>query len=596
MLQFFRNFFGNKIGVIITLTFVAILGVGFALGSVSGTSFGGFGGGGRIATVGDEKISETDLDNQFRSILSRLRQRNPALSVKEFLAKDGLNEVLLYAMDGRAVTQWGEKHGIYIGDRLIDSEIGKEFPNLQAPDGKVDPALYRAMLAGQGNTDKAFRTEQSQILMARLLTAANSIGLKVPHKVASHYVAVITEHRRGAIVQLPPAAFAPAAAPTDAEITSWYNAHKGDYTLPERRTIRYVTFTDAAVKSAAAPSDAEVAARYNENKAKYAAADKRTIAQLVVPSEAAGKDILAAVSAGKTLEAAAQAKGYSVAPLGSVTKEAYVLQSSPEVADAVFSAGGKIVGPLKAPLGWVIVRIDARATTPGKTLEQAKPELVKELSDEKRKIEIAGYGEKIEGEIDNGATIGDLAKELNLTVTETPPLTANGMVYGQIGATAPAELARAVPAAFQMDGAGQPQLAEVEAGKTFIIYDVGNIAPAAPPPLTAIRAQVAEDARVAKGEAAAKAAADKIKAQVEKGVPIDVAVASLGVAVPPVDHVDMDRQVLQKQGKNASRPLHAVRHGQRQGSPDAGRPQPRLVCRDGQRSHPRQGRREKPGI
>ncbi|MFM5948808.1 MAG: SurA N-terminal domain-containing protein, partial [Novosphingobium sp.] len=206
MLQFFRNFFGNKIGVIVTLTFVAILGIGFALGSVSGTTFGGFGGGSRIATVGNEKISETDLDSQFRSIIARLRQRDPALSVKDFLAQDGLNEVLIYTMDGRAVMQWGAKHGIYVGDRLIDSEIGKQFPNLQTPDGKVDLALYRAMLGNLGTTDKAFRTEQGQILMARLLTAANSIGLKMPRKFTAHYVAVVTEHRRGAIVQLPPAA------------------------------------------------------------------------------------------------------------------------------------------------------------------------------------------------------------------------------------------------------------------------------------------------------------------------------------------------------------------------------------------------------
>ncbi|MFM5916915.1 MAG: hypothetical protein ACKOOL_05205 [Novosphingobium sp.] len=83
MLQFFRNFFGNKLGVFITLSFVAILGIAFALGSVSGTSFGGFGGGSRIATVGKEKISETDLDAQFTplwaacaSATRRFRSRN----------------------------------------------------------------------------------------------------------------------------------------------------------------------------------------------------------------------------------------------------------------------------------------------------------------------------------------------------------------------------------------------------------------------------------------------------------------------------------------------------------------------------------------
>ena len=555
MLTFFRSFFNSRFGVLITLAFVGLIGIAFALGDVAGTSFGGFSSGSKVASVGREKISATDLDTQFRGILARLRQRNPQLSIKEFLAQDGLNEVLTYAMDGKAVMQWGEKYGLYVGDRLVDSEIAKD-PNLQTPDGKVDNALYRQLLASQGTTDGVFRGEQTQVLMAKLLLTSNSLGLKSPRKVTSRYVAVLTEHRRGAIVTLPPAAFAPTTAPSDAEVTAWYNDHKADYILPERRTIRYLTFTDAAVKDAAAPNDAEIAARYNANKAKYAAADKRKLSQMVLPTEAAARQVLAEVAAGKTLEVAAQTKGLAVAQLGSLTRDAYAGQSSADAANAVFAApAAKVVGPFKGPLGWLLVRVDAREATPGKTLEQAKPELLKELTEEKRKIEIASFGEKIEEELDNGATLGDLAKELGLTVSETPPLTANGMIFGQDGIAAPAELARVVPAAFQMDGTGQPQLAEVEAGKTFAIYDVGTIAPAAPPLLATIRARVTEDARIAKGEAAAKAAAEKVQAQIQKGVPVDVAVASLGVALPPVDHVDMDREEVQKKGKNAARPL-----------------------------------------
>ena len=71
------------------------------------------------------------------------------------------------------------------------------------------------------------------------------------------------------------------------------------------------------------------------------------------------------------------------------------------------------------------------------------------------------------------------------------------------------------------------------------------------PEIQALRQLIEED----KGEAAAKAAAEKVQAQVQKGVPIDLAVASLGLALPPVDHVDMDRMEVQKKGKNASRPL-----------------------------------------
>ena len=555
MLLFFRGFFSSKLGVFVTLAFVGMIGIAFALGDVAGTSFGGFSSGSKIASVGNEKISATDLEAQFRGILNRLRQRNPQLSIKEFLAKDGLSEVLTYAMDGKAVMQWGEKYGLHVGDRLIDSEIAKD-PNIQSPDGKVDNALYRQMLAQQGITDSAFRAEQTQMLMGKLLLASNSFGIKAPRRITARYAAVLTEHRRGAIVTLPPAAFAPSTPPSDGEVTAWYNNHKADYMLPERRTVRYVSYTDAAVSAAAAPTDAEIAARYAENKAKYAAADKRKLSQMVLPSEAAAKQVIAEAAGGKTLEVSAQAKGLAVAPLGSLTKDGYALQSSADAATAVFAApNAKVLGPFKAPLGWIVVRVDARETTPGKTLDQAKPELLQELTDEKRKIAITDFGARFEQELDNGATLGDVAKELGVTVTETPALTANGAVFGQDGVTAAAVLQRVVPAAFQMDGTGQPQLAEVEAGKTFVIFDVGKIAPAAPPPLNEIRANVAEDARIAKGEAAAKAAAEKVQAQVQKGVPIDLAVASLGLALPPVDHDDMDRMEVQKKGKNASRPL-----------------------------------------
>ena len=558
MLLFFRSFFGSKLGVFITLAFVGIIGIAFALGDVAGTSFGGFSSGSKIASVGSEKISATDLETQFRNIMTRLRQRNPQLSIKEFLAQDGLSDVLVYAMDGKAVLQWGDKYGLYVGDRLIDSEIAKD-PNIQAPDGKVDNALYRQLLAQQGTTDSAYRTEQTQTLMAKLLLASNSFGLKTPRKVTGQYVAVLTEHRRGAIVTLPLAAFAPTSPPSDAEVTAWYNSHKAIYMLPERRSIRYMSYTDAAVKASAVPTDAEIAARYAENKAKYAASDKRKLSQMVLPNEAAAKQVTAEVASGKTLEAAAQAKGLAVAPLGTLTKDGYALQSSVDAANAVFAAPNtKVLGPFKAPLGWIVVRIDGRETTAGKTLEQAKPELVKELTDEKRKIAITDFGARIETELDNGATLGDMAKELGMSVSETPLLTANGAVFGQDGVAAPAVLQKVVPAAFQMDGTGQPQLAEVEAGKTFVIFDAGKIAAAAPPPLGEIRARVAEDARIAKGEAAAKAAAEKVQAQVQKGVPVDVAVASLGLALPPVDHVDMDRAEVQKKGKNASRPLQML--------------------------------------
>lgn len=559
MIQSFRNFFNSKYGVGASLGLLALIAIAFAGGDIANSGgFGAFGKGNRVATIGSEKITSDDLQKQVTIWVERLRKSNPGFTIKTFLAEDGLNKLLTFLIDAKATRLWGEAHGIYIGSRLIDHEIAKN-GRLLGPDGKVDQDLYNQFLAEQGMTDSQFRGEAVELLMARQLLGPQTIGLTVPKRVSMRYAGVLTEQRQGAIVTLPLSAFAPKQPLTDAEVQAYYDSRKADYALPERRTIRWATYSDSAIQNVPAPTDAEVAARYNTNKAQYAPTDKRKLTQVVLPTEAAARAVLAETAGGKKLEQVVAAKGLSVAPLGSLTKQAYVAQANQAAADAVFGAeAGKVVGPFKVPLGWAVVRIDARETTAGKTLEQARPEIVKTLSEEKRRNAIIEYSQRIEEEFDNGGSLGDVAKELGLEVVETPLLLADGSVFGQAGLKVAPQLAKVVPTAFQLDGPGNPQLAEVEAGKTFVIFDVGQLKAAAPPPLAEIRAQVAEDARIAKGEAAAKAAAEKVKAQVEKGVPVEVAVASLGIALPPVDRVDVNRQQVEAQGPAASMPLRLI--------------------------------------
>ncbi|MEQ1497159.1 MAG: peptidyl-prolyl cis-trans isomerase [Novosphingobium sp.] len=559
MISFIRSFFNSKLGVVLAMGFVVLIMFGFAAGDLAGNGgFGAFGKGNRVATIGRQSVSSDDLEKQVGIWLERLRKSNPGFTIKQFIAEDGINKLLSFLIDAKATRLWGESHGIYIGERLIDHEIAKN-GRLQGPDGKIDPDLYGQFLAEQGMTDAQFRGEAIELLMARQLLGPSTIGLTVPRKVSMRYAGALTEQRQGAIVTLPLAAFAPKGPLTDAEVQAYYNSHKGDYALPERRTIRWASYSDSAIQNVPAPTDAEVAARYNAGKALYAPTDKRKLTQVVLPTEAAARAVLAEATGGKKLEQVVAAKGLSVAALGSLTKEAFVAQANQSAADAVFAAeAGKTVGPFKVPLGWAIVRVDARETTAGKTLEQATPEITKLLADEKRRNAIIEYSQRIEEEFSNGGSLGDVAKELGLTVVETPLILADGSVFGQNGLNVAPQLAKVVPTVFQLDGPGNPQLAEVEAGKTFVVFDVGQAMPAAPPPLDQIRAQVAEDARIAKGEVAAKAAADKIKAQVESGVPIEVALASLGVTLPPVDRVDTNRQKVEEQGPAAAMPLRLL--------------------------------------
>ncbi len=547
MISFFRRFFNSKFGVPIVLAVVAIIGLSFALADVSGSStFGGVAGGDRVASVGSQRIGTGDLSRRVTSTVEAMRERNPELTVKSFLAEGGLEGVLTDLINRLTLRVWGQKNHFTPSDRLVDSEIDKN-PAFKGADGKFNPEIFRAIVGQRGLTEAQAREEIAQGISAQLLLSPADMAAAMPRDAVLRYASVLTERRTGSIGLLPSASFAPSALPTDKEVTDWYHSHRSDYMRPERRVIRYVSYSESAIGAIPAPTDAEIQARYTANSAEYAASEKRRITQLVLPTEAAAKAVLAEIKGGKSLDAVASGKGLAAASLGLLSQTQLSGQSSPAVAEATFAAAnGAIAGPVKSGLGWHLMRVDAIEGKPARTLADVRGEILKVLTEEKRRKALTDFSAEIEDEFDNGSALGDVAKKLGLTLKVTEPLLPNGNVYGKEGVSAPGELQPILATAFSMEGEGQPQVAEVDPGKTFMIFDVGTLTEAAPAPIAEVRSQVVEDIQLSKGAVAAKAAAKKIEELLKKGTEMAAAMATLGATLPPVDRVDMGREEMQQ--------------------------------------------------
>lgn len=545
MLQVFRKFFHSSVGVFAALGLIVMLAMAFAAGDVSNMiSSGSITGGDRVAKVDGTAIGTAQLTKQMQQAVEITRQQQPGVTMKSFLAEGGLDLVLDQIIDGEAQMAFGRKVGIVAGKRLVDSELAK-IPAFQGAGGKFDQNAYLQVLAQRQMNDADVRDSFARDLVSRQLLAPAQFGAALPQSAVVQYASLLKEHRAGSAAMLPSAAFAPKGLPTQAEVTAWYNNHKAAYTVPERRVIRYARFDESVIKQSSAPTDAEVAARFKANAAQYGASETRKVSQVIVISESMAKDIAAAVAKGESLEAAAKAKGLSVASLGAVSKADLTIKSSAAVAEAAYAAkAGAIAGPVKGALGWALVRVDAIDAKPARTLEQVKGEITAALTEEKRKQALAALTEKVNDDFGKGGALSDTAKELGLTMAETPLLTAKTPA----GMGLPAELASILPAAFGMDHEGQPQISELVAGKSFVIFDVTKIVPAAPAPLDQISAQVMADIQLEKGSVAARAAAMKLLAAGKKGGDLAAEVAKLGVALPPVQQMNLGREEIMSRG------------------------------------------------
>ena len=226
MLQFFREFFHSRYGVLITLTMLAVTALAFAAGDVASSGgFGGIAGGDRAAMIGKTRLGTAELAKRVSQAYDQERQRNPRLSIKGFLAEGGLEAVLTQVLDAISLVVFGQNHGIIAGKRLVDSDLAK-IPALQGPDGRFSESAYKQLLAQRQLTDAEVRGDITQGLVARQLLVPAEFGAMSPASVVNHYVGLMREKREGAIGFLPAQAFAPKAAPTDAELANFYGANR----------------------------------------------------------------------------------------------------------------------------------------------------------------------------------------------------------------------------------------------------------------------------------------------------------------------------------------------------------------------------------
>ncbi len=530
MLSFFRRALGSwavlgLLGLIMVAFIVTGVGTPSSMGALGGVGVSD------AVKVENRSIAVSDLNDRLKIELSQRRQQQPDVTMQQVLQEGTLDKLVSELTDLTALRAFGEKFGMVVSDRLADGEIAS-IPAFQGATGKFDDSRYRQLLSQRGLTETQFRSDIEQGIAVRHILVPLAASSGAPRDLAAPYASLLVERRAGSFVELRNTAFTKGPAPTDAELNAFYAANRASYIEPERRVIRYAVVDRSMVAKQSAPTDAEVAARYKQDAAKYATRQLLDITQVIVPTEAAAKALAAKVRAGASLAEAAKAAGADAVPSTGLEKGTYVGESSDAVANAVFAAAkGSIVGPLKSALGWYVVKIDNTKTIGGKTLAEAKPEIVAALTIQKTADGFATLLADIEDAVSDGQTFDDVVKARGLTIVTTPPLTASGISPDQAGFVAPDNFMAVLKDAFQAEPDDDPALVPLAEDKD-AFYDLDRVIAEAPKPLAAIKAQVTGDFIADRASKAARRMAEAILLKANKGAPLAVAAAGQGSARP----------------------------------------------------------------
>ena len=555
MISSIRSRINSKFGAIFALAFIGLIAIAFALGDVSGS--GNFGGlsGGNVARVGNKNITLSDLNESLENQLRAERQNNPTLDMTQFVDGGGLDATLTQLINRYAITVFGEKYGVAVSKRLVDSEIRK-IPGAMGLDGKFSADAFRAFAQQIGVSEKAIRNDLTQNLFAQQILPAAASGPAAPDGMILPYASLMLEQRAGQIASIPATAFLPTRPPSEAVLAKFYSDNAIKFTIPEKRAVSYAIFGRDIIAQRAKPSEADIAAYYKANAAQFAASQTRNISQVIVPTEAAAKSVVAQVAAGKSLSAVAGELGLSVATTASVTKDSLTNSTTAAVASAVFAAAqGSIATPARGKLGWTVIRVDAINNVAAKSLAAARADIEKELLKTRSETMLTEMTAEIEDAFADGATISDMAKQNGLTVNSSPKLLATGQDISNPAYKPIPEMAAMLPAAFQMETNGAAQLIELVPGEKFAMIAVANFEEAAPPPLNGVRSIVQQQWALSEGAKGARAAANALRKAVDAGQPLQTALAAAAIKGAQVERLSGTRADISREGQPVPPPL-----------------------------------------
>ena len=542
MLSIFRRGVTAKIMlVVLGIGLFAIVITGFGTG---GGGLGGIGAAGAdaVATVEGETITANDLRNQALQQVEQGAREIPGFDMAAFLRRGFLEEAADRMISLAAATAFAREQGLAVSREMVDTEIAN-IPAFQNLAGQFDQAAFEAVLARENITPDQLRREVEMRLIQRQLMEPATVSAVLPKSIASAYAAMLLETRTGTIGLVPAAAMGAGAEPTDAEVAAFYEQNKARYTIPERRVIRYAVFGRDNVAAAATASDAEIEAAYKQNAAAYAGKETRTLSQVVL-DEAAARAFVQKVNSGTSFAQAAQQAGFGPGDIAfpDQTREAYARTSNAAVADAVFGAArGALVGPVRGPVGWHVVRVEDVKVAPGRSLAQVRDELARQVEQQKAQAAIADLASRIEKAIGEGMSLEEVARQEKLAIQETAPVTAAGAAPGVAGWQMPADLGPSLEIAMETEPNTEPQIGETASPDRFVLFTVSRVIPAAARPLAEIRDQVKAELSARRAADRAKAVAASIVSKINAGTPAARAFAEAQVPLPAVQPVTMQR-------------------------------------------------------
>ena len=394
--------------ILMGLVMVGLVGFG-------ATNFGSSAG--SIGKVGDTEVDANryfrELNAEFRAIEAETGQRFTMEQARLF----GLDQQVLGRIIATvALENEAARLGFSVGDAAVRDQVVL-IDAFKAPDGSFDRQAYEFALQQGGLTAAEFEKE------LRVETAVSILRMAVQRGVTPQpaYTDALYAHARETrSFTWTPLGLdkldAEVPAPTDEQLTAWYEANPAPFTLPEIKHLTYVWLDPEAVIPTIEVAEADLRALYDERAEEYQVPERRLVERLVFGTSEEAQAAADRLAAGDIdFPALVEERGLALADtdMGDVTQAALG-----DAGEAVFAlaAPGSTTAPIDTALGPAIFRMNAVLAEQITSFEDARDELQGEFAADAARRQIEALIPELDEIMAGGATLEELEADFGMTL------------------------------------------------------------------------------------------------------------------------------------------------------------------------------------
>jgi peptidyl-prolyl cis-trans isomerase D len=385
-----------------------------------------------IARVDGRDITAGEFRRMYQAQLQAYRQAYGGNMNEQLLKQLGIDQQILQQMvDERAALAEADRMGIRVSDEEVRQRIFT-IPAFQENGAFIGEARYQQLLRMQPQalTPHEFEENVRRSLTVEKLRGAMTDWLSVADKELEQEYRRRNDKIKLAVVSFTADTFRGQVSASDADIATYFDAHKADFKIPEKRKIRYALIDIEGMRAKVVVSPAEIERAYNNGIEQYTTPEQVRASHILLKTE--GKDD-ATVKA-KADEVLKQAKaGGDFAELAKKFSEDE--SSAKNGGDLDYFGRGKMVPEfdqvaftlpsgqtsdlVKTQYGYHIIKVVDKKIATTRALAEVRQQITDQLAYERAQTQASTLAATLEKQISKPADLDRVAQANGLTVQES---------------------------------------------------------------------------------------------------------------------------------------------------------------------------------